>query len=297
MTDWKSPGESRDRTKLALIIGSGVIFLVVAWLVLARPSEENLSSSGFNSGGSFPVAPLSGAAFSRHSSQTGLSFVRIGEAAPPSAGLAENGATAPASGASGQATSPLTAPPGASPAPAAETDKSILDRIKALGVPTDDSKLKGLLTGPPRMLSGLIAKVVGYPPAVKFLLNNKTLNDLLFSMEPGKTNCQSSKALTKAMSNPAITGEGVFIVKVLMAHPEAAEVAVNSDYTTRLMACPSVEALNKNPAGLASVVLANPELLGVVADPAAVSALQSNPQASAMMSTAQAALGVGGPSQ
>ena len=295
MNGWKSPGENRDHLKLALIVGSGALLLVVAWLVLSRPNEENVSSSGFNSGGAFPTHPTSSAAFTKRSAQTGLSFVRLGEGVAPSAGLAEN---APAADAPGQAAAPSAAAASSSATPAAETNKSVMDRIKAMGIPTDAAGLKILATGH-HVLSGLIKKIVGYPPAVKFLLNNKVVNDVLFSREPGKTNCQSASALTSYMANNAHTTEAVSLIKALMTNPGSTEATVNSDYATRVMACPSVVELNKNPTALAQVVLANPALLELVADPASVNALTSNPQAAALMSNAQAALGAGGgsPSQ
>lgn len=269
-----------------------MVFL--GWLMFARSGEENISSSGFSDGGAGVAAsPFSSArssAFARRSVAVSslssatlpsgsLSSVRL-EAVPGPAAGADQAGAAPAAGAA---------------APAKESDEPDAKALAALGVPTDKAGLSRL-ANQHGLLSRLTNAVLGHPKVVKFLLNNQTIVDGLFSREAGKRNCESGSALTSYLMNgndPKGVSEDTPILKALMRHPDSAAEAVNSEFGRRVMACPSVAQMKTNPAGMAQAVMANPSLLSIVTDPGAVSAVSANPEAAALFSAAQSAIGSG----
>jgi hypothetical protein len=91
MNGWRGWGgeEGPDPAKVSFAIGAALGLVVLGWMLLARPGEENVSSSGFSDGG----AGMSTSLFARRSApQTGLapaeSGVASAAAAPSTAAIA-----------------------------------------------------------------------------------------------------------------------------------------------------------------------------------------------------------------
>jgi hypothetical protein len=187
---------------------------------------------------------------------------------------------------------PARAASAPAPAPAAAADGAALSEI---GAPSDARGLTrlGAQTG---LLSKLVAAAVNHPAALRLLLNNKTLVNAYFSRESAQRNCSSGEALKSYMMNgsdPSGVSEEISIARGLLSHPDAAAAMAGTEFSQRLLACPSVGQLSNDRGAMLQVAMANPSLLSLVADPNAMSALSSNPQALALLGGVQSSIGAG----
>ncbi len=299
--NWRRPGEDdgSDATKLAFGIGAAAGLLVLGWVFFARSGEEGVSSNGFRDGGAGGVA----SPFSRERrSQTGLAFVRLTESSAPSSvrpeALPGAAAAAPALPAPSAGVAP--APAGASPAgapeaagPAAPPDPGELAKA---GLPTDPAGLKRLGSDS-GLLTGAIARLLDHPRILRALLDNKTVVDALMDREDSRRNCSDAGALQSSLSAP---GAGAYetqmmpLVKAALARPEAVAAMAGSEMGSRLMACPSLQGLAHNPAGLMAIATANPQAVAMVSDPRVTQALTSSAQGASLLGGVQSSVGVGG---
>jgi hypothetical protein len=297
MSAWKSPGDGPDWNKMIPVAGVAAGLLILCWLLLGRSDDSRIASSGFNSGGSSPVVAVpAGAALTERRSETGLSFVRSGlDEAPPSSETPQVPAgSAPAAEGAPQTASTSAAPAAASAPAAAEAPPSAAE-LAAVGVRSDPSSLNKL-GAEKGLLSRVVDKALEHPTVLRMLLNNKTLVDAYFSRGLVQKNCSSGSALKSYLMNggdPQGVSEEMTIARSLLQHPDAAAVAVGTEFGSRLMACPSVDALSKDPGAVMQVITSNPGALGLVGDPNAMKALASNPQAASLLSGVQSSIGGG----
>lgn len=268
MSDWRGRDDDDTRkAKIAFAVGAGAGAIVIVWIMLARGGggeSSGADSRGFSFGA--PAAPAGPAPLPERRTESGLSMVRLGDVG--------DDASSPASAAP-------AAPP---PAPSEE--------LRALGVDVQrDPPRLGAQKG---LLSSLAAKALEHPSALRHLLNNKTLVDAYFSRDLVRKNCSSGAALKSYLMNgsdPSGVSEEVGLAKTFLARPEAASAAAGTEFAKRLMDCPSVGQLAKDPGAALAVAGANPQLLGLLSDPNAVKALAGNPQASSLFHGVQSSLG------
>jgi hypothetical protein len=292
MTDWRGRGEGPDQTKLALAAGAAAGLLVLGWMFMARAGEERPSSNGFAFGGPAPLAAPARPASAQP--QTSLSMVRFGFTDAPSAARPE---AASAGMAPGEAAPSGVEPPPAGGAPAAPPASAGSEKdLAAIGVSPEPRSLSRL-GGEKGLLSSVVEKALEHPSALKYLLNNKTLVDAYFSRDLVRSNCSSGSALKSYLMNgsdPQGVSEEITIARALLQHPDAAAAAAGTEFGSRLMNCPSVAEIGKDPGAVVAIAGANPAALGLLSDPNAVKALSSNPQALSLLGAAQSSLGGGG---
>lgn len=297
MSDWRDSDDD-EGIKRWLLIGVGMCVAVMAWMYIARPSDEVLSSRGFDLGAAAPSGS-SGGIFERRK-QTGLSYVGGSFDSKSSSVRPDNltGAAAARDVASAGAASAVFTPTPSDPADMAPADgEADPARLAALGVPTNKAALASMVSRE-GLLSKLVDKVLGYPPAVKFLLNNKTVVNGFFARKETSALCKNGSALKSYMMNgsdPKGVSADIAILKGVLRHPESAAAAGSSEFFRRVIECPSATQFLQNPQGLTQVVLGNPGLLGIMADPATIRAISSNPQASALLGSVQSSVGGGRP--
>jgi len=289
MTDWRGRDEGPGQTKLALAAGAALGLAVLGWMFLARSGEERVSSNGFSVGGPAAAARSAPRPAGSDGSPTGLSMVRFGFTESPAASPSQ-----PAGGAPVAATGAAAESSGAAaPAPATPADSKA--DLADIGVRSDAKSLSrlGSETG---LLSAVVAKAFEHPAVLRLLLNNKTLVDAYFSRDLVQKNCSSGSALKSYLMNgsdPQGVSEEMAIARSLLSHPDAAAAAAGTEFGARLMNCPSVGALAKDPGAALAIAGANPGVLGLMADPGAMKALSSNPQALSLLGSAQSSLGGG----
>ncbi len=299
MTDWRGNGlDDSDKTKVAFMVGSLAGTAVLAWIMLARGggADNALTSSGFDVGGPSPVASRVGPARERRDG-TGLSMVRLGEVADGSA--APSPSSAPSvPGAGTPAPGDAAAPAAAAAVPsrvAANAGEDGAAAAAALGV--DPARDAGRLGGQPGLLSALARRALQHPSALRYLLNNKTLVDAYFSRDLVAKNCSSGAALKSYLMNgsdPQGVSEEVGLAKMFLQNPEAAQAAAGSEFGKRMMDCPSVGQLAKDPGAALVIAGSNPQLLGLLSDPNAAKALATNPAASSLLGGVSSSVGGGG---
>lgn len=293
MTDWRGRGEGPDQTKLALGAGAVLGLIVLGWMFAARSGEERVSSSGFSFAGPAPAARAVPAPAAAGGAPSSLSMVRLGFAeGPPSARPDAAGPSA------APAASPDPSAPGAAPAPGAAAPPApptagAPASLAEIGVSPDPKGLSRL-GGEKGLLSAVVAKALEHPAALRLLLNNKTLVDAYFSRDLVQKNCSSGAALKSYLMNgsdPQGVSEEMTLARTLLAHPDAASAALGTEFGARLMGCPSVGEVGRDPGAALAIAGANPAVLGLMSDPGAMKALSSNPQALSLLSSAQSSLG------
>ncbi|MDE2490164.1 MAG: hypothetical protein KGM24_04910, partial [Elusimicrobia bacterium] len=289
MSGWLPEGGDRERIKLGFAVGALLGLVVVAWLAMSRASDDALSGRGFDlSGPGSGYAP----AGVEKSTQTGLSFVRFGFSAPPSSARPETlaGGSAP----SGPPTPPAPAPAAsAAAAPAASSaPPPSREDMAAAGVPTDKAGLSrlGAESG---LLSKTVERLIDHPRLLHAIFDSDLVVDGLMGRDSSRRNCSDPSALTALLSNP--NSEDVTstlgVVKDVLNHPDTAAALADTKMAQRILDCPSVKSLQSNPAGAAAIVAGNPAAIGLVADPRVAQALADNPQATAALGAATAAIG------
>lgn len=307
MADYDREPEGRDWADLRnkALMGACFAFVVVAWMVYARPGDEAVSSRGFDAGGGGSVTAASGRPFDTRP-KTGLDMVtsQIGDGpAGVTAGIYAGQANAGESLASarpgGVMAAPPAAPSGATPPPA--PPPSAADEAKNLaasGAPTD---AKGLnrLGGQPGLLSALAAKLLDHPNLLRAVMNNKTVVDAFMSRSTVKENCQNTGALKSYLSDPNSDGmKDVFpVIQAGMSSQSRASSLVSALGDTAMVkalsSCPSLSALSSDTGAIMSIAMGNPKALGLAMDPRGMQALTSNPAAAGILAGVQAKLGGG----
>ena len=295
MNGWRGWGDEEggpDPRKISFAIGAGLGALVLCWMVFARSGEENVSSNGFSDGGA-GVAPAS-FSFERRK-QTGLSMVSGAVAAAPSSVKTE---AVPGS-ASGAA--PAAAPPAAAVrAPVAvvsETSGAVAPpdtkEMAAAGVPTDPAGLMKI-GGDVGLLTNAISRLLDHPRILRALLDNTTVVNALMDREDARRACSDAGALQAGLSSP---GAGAYEMKMMplvsaaLARPDAVTALAGSQMGARMMACPSAQALARNPAGLMAIAAANPQVVSMVSDPRVAQALASTSEGTSLVGGVQSSIG------
>ncbi len=307
MKGWSGWGgeEGPDPTKLAFAVGGVLGLIVLAWMMFARAEDERVSSSGFSDG---RAGVASSAFFSRRGPKA-VPFADRPAAAPPSSATFSPGSLSslrlePVPGASagaavsasGSASAPLAGSAAAAAAPSSPGASGAAPDPKemaAAGVPTDAAGLKriGSDSG---LLTGAISRLLDHPKILRALLNNKLVVDALMDRDDSKRNCSDAGALQAGLSSP---GAGVYesqmmpLVSAALARPDAVAAMAGSEMGSRLMACPSVQALSHNGPGIAAIVLANPQAVSIATDPRVAQALSSTAQGAALLGGVQSSAG------
>lgn len=165
--------------------------------------------------------------------------------------------------------------------------------MAATGLPTDKRGLSqlGATKG---LLSKLLPKILQHPKVLRYLLNNETLVNGLFSRPRSQQNCSDTQSLKNYMTggaDPAGLQKNISIVTSVLQQPEAVAAISGTRFMDQVMQCPSVQGLMHDPGALTQMLVANPSLVGLVSNPAAVTALSSNPQAMSAIQGATAGLG------
>ncbi len=300
-----------EDTKRNLLIGAGAVVAIVAWMCIARPGDEAPSSRGFNMSGS-GASPndVSGRLFRPRGQKTGLDFVggKIGDgpasvtpgvlpgsSPPPDAALGSSAAAPPDS-----ARSPSAEAPAASAAPATE-EKPAAQDAKAKSDPRDatadlpkDAAGLNRLGSKAGLLSAMVAKALDHPDALRYLLNNKTLVNAYFSRDLVKKNCSSGSALKSYLmdsSNSQGVSEELGIARTMLRNPQAASAALGTEFGKRMMDCPSVGEVAKDPGAALVIIGSNPALLSMLSDPNAAKVMNADPKAASLFGAAQSGLG------
>lgn len=302
MSDWREQFREAEETKRNLLIGGGAAVAILALMFVALPGDEVPSSRGFNLGGSGgSPREMSGRPFLPKGQKTGLDYVgrKVGDGpssvkpgALPGSPPPPEEATAEAS--SGAAGDPTRAPGPSSPAAPAASSKP--DPRDAASLPKDPAGLNRL-GAKEGLLSAMVAKVMEHPAALRYLLNNKTLVDAYFSRDLVKKNCSSGSALKSYLmdsSNPHGVSEELGIARSMLRNPEAASAALGSEFGKRLMDCPAVGAVAKDPGSAMVIVGSNPALMSMLSDPNASKVMNANPNAASLLGAAQSGLGGSG---
>lgn len=293
MTDWRGRDEGPDQTKIALAAGAVLGLAVLGWMLLARAGEERVSSNGFSVGGPAAAARPAPRPSGADGSPTGLSMVRFGFTESPASSPSAPAGGAPAAATGAAAESADAAAPAPPPAPATPADSKA--DLSEIGV-RSDAKSLSRLGAEKGLLSAVVAKAFEHPAVLRLLLNNKTLVDAYFSRSLVQKNCSSGSALKSYLMNgsdPQGVSEEMTIARSLLSHPDAAAAAAGTEFGARLMSCPSVGELAKDPGAALAIAGANPGVLGLMSDPGAMKALSSNPQALSLLGSAQSSLGGG----
>lgn len=294
MTDWRRRDEGPDQAKRALAAGAVLGLAALGWMLLARSGEERISSNGFSVGGPAAGARPLPRSPGADGAPTGLSMVRLGFTEAPSSSQPESAGVAPAAAGASEAPAAASPPADAPVSPAAASADSKAD-LSAIGVRSDAKSLSRL--GEEKgLLSAVVAKAFEHPAVLRLLLNNKTLVDAYFSRGLVQKNCSSGSALKSYLMNgsdPQGVSEEMAIARSLLSRPAAAAAAAGTEFGSRLMSCPSVGELAKDPGAALAIAGANPGVLGLLADPGAMKALSSNPQALSLLGSAQSSLGGG----
>ena len=287
--------QDRDDLKNKLLVGAGCAILIIAWMVFGGPREEGLSQGGFNLASGSPFRGA-GRRSLRHRGplRTSFDMVRPAFGDGPSGVIPE-----------GQADVEAAAPPapraGADAAGPAPTAPSTLPwavpprRGEGPGlasIPTDDKGLSRL-GAKEGLLSALAGKMLDHPSVLKAIFNNKMVVDAFMSRDISKRNCESGDALKSYLSDPNSGGMAkVFpVIQQALSRPEAAAALAGTEMAKRVMDCPSISALTKDPGAVMSIAMSNSKALGVLTDPRMATALASNPRASGMLAGVQSSMG------
>lgn len=294
-----------DDLRNKVLIGAGCALVVIAWMMFARPGEEASSTRGFNmgsEGGASSGAP--GRPFAERP-KTSLDMVssKIGDgpAGVTSglyAGTLENQAAAGPPPEAPAPTENAAAPPAAA-APAAPAPVSAEDEAKDLasaGIPTDAKGLSNL-GAKDGMLTALAAKLLDHPKILAAIFNNKTVVNAFMSREGVKKNCESGAALKSYLSDSKSSDMAqVFpVIQQALSRPSTSSALVSAlsgtEMVKRLTACPSGEALLKDPSAVTSIAMSNPKMLGMMMDPRGMAALAAEPKAAGVLAGLQSKMG------
>ena len=302
MGDWRDEERAGEDTKRYVLIGVGAIAAIMGWMFIARPGDEAPSSRGFNlSGTGASPSGVSPRPFMPRGQKTGLDFVGNtigGGPASVKPGVLPPGSSPPPEAAppsdapSDAPPDSAGAPPSAAPAsPAAPTKSDSRDATANL--PNDAAGLTRL-GAKEGLLSAMVGKVMEHPKALAYLLNNKTLVNAYFSRDLVKKNCSSGSALKSYLmdsSNPQGVSEELGIARSMLRNPAAASAALGTEFGKRLMDCPSVGAVAKDPGAALVIIGSNPGLMSMLSDPNATKVMNANPQAASLFGAAQSGLG------
>jgi hypothetical protein len=286
---WDRESEDWAQIKRGFAVGAALGAIVLAWLWLARPGDDALSSGGFN----LPGAPGGAIPFDRKG-QTGLSMVRIGDALDPAAGAAGPVSAAPADvqlsvGSAGAAGTAAGAPVISTAVPEAAASPA---EMAGAGLPTDAAGFKNL-GAQKGLLTAAFNRLIEHPRLLRALFNNTLVVDALMSRDSSQQNCSSPAALQAVLSNPQSDAmrQMMPVVQNALSHPEAAGAFAGSVLATRLMNCPSVQGLAKSPSGIMAVVQSNPAAVGILTDPRVAQAVADSPQAGGLLTGLESSLG------
>jgi hypothetical protein len=285
--------EGPDSTKLAFAIGAGLGLLVLGWMLFARAEDDKVSSSGFSDGGAgVASSPFS----SQRRAQAGPAFAgRSPEAAPS--------ASAPLSGALSSvrpealpgAAASVAGSAAATTAAAAGNPPPDPKEMAAAGMPTDAAGLQKLGSDS-GLLTGAISRLLDHPRILRALMDNKLVVDALMDRDDSKRNCSDTGALQAGLSSP---GAGAYeskmapLVSAALARPDAVAALAGSEMGSRLMACPSLQGLAHNPAGLMAIAVANPQVVSMASDPRVAQALSSSIQGATLLGGVRSSLSGG----
>jgi hypothetical protein len=298
---WQGRGDQDEdfkaalaRLKVPFAIGGVLGLLVLCWMRFARADEERVvSSSGFSeSGAGLASSPFAPSRAPAPAPKTGLSLVSRSDAPPPSSvrldsapGGDRYAASSPGSP-SGAAANPAPAQAAAEAAPAADPKE-----MAAAGLPTDAAGLKRFGSDN-RMMTDAIARLLDHPRLLKALFDNKLVVSALMDRETSQRNCSDGAALQSALSSPG-AGQAMNafsgLISNVLSRPDTVAALAGSEMGSRLMACPSIHALASSPAGLASVVMSNPQAMTLASDPRVAQALTTLPQGPALLGDVQSA--------
>lgn len=302
MSEWRH----RDPDELQKLVASFAVGCilglgVLALIVMSRGGDGRMDSQGFDvsvPGAAAPAPPIGPMAERR--ADTGLSMVRMGDVDAGASGAAAPSVPPPSSPA------PLTGDPGAPPAAAPPPPAAAPDAAGAPPPPAGDGAADaarlgvdakrdaGRLGAQPGLLSALAAKAMEHPAALRYLLNNKTLVDAYFSRDLVQKNCSSGAALKSYLSNPNDpngVSEEVSLAKMFLQHPDAASAASGSEFGKRMMECPSVGQLSKDPGAALVIMGSNPQLMSLLSDPNAAKSLAGNPAATSLLGGVTSSIG------
>jgi hypothetical protein len=312
MSDWEMDKEEpppRDwgdiRNKA--LIGLGCTAAVIAWMVFARPTEQNVSGTGFDMGsaggsskGDRPFAARPKTSLDMVSSAIGdgppgvdpgiyrgvLAAPTVDPAAPAAAASPAAAAGPPPPAAPAPARNPAAMPPAPSnPADEAKT-------LASAGIPTDARGLANL-GATEGMLSSMAAKLLDHPKVLAAIFNNKTVVNAFMARSGVKENCENGGALKSYLSDPKSGGMSkVFpIIQQALSRPDGGSGLVSALAGTEMVkavsGCPSLKAIGNDSSSIAGIAMANPKALGLLMDPRGAAALASNPQAAGALAGLQ----------
>lgn len=276
----------RRRRAVALVAGGGLLTLI-AWIATARPDASSFSASGFDQGGA-------GVFLSPRDSKARLTPLRgameLAASPAPLFDSAEQPALA-AAPAPSEKGGPL-APDAPEPEP--EPERPQPRELAAAGAPSDEAGLSG--AGRPERFLGVVTGALAHPRVLRFLLNNKRLNDALFSDRLSDRRCKDAKAFQAYMSgadgrDPLNVHAVADAFSRVLERPGAARAVLESDFAARVVECPGIRAAASDPAAVLSIAQANPRLLGFLQDPRVYDSMSVNPEAARLLQSATAAAG------
>ncbi|HAZ09216.1 MAG TPA: hypothetical protein DCZ01_12015 [Elusimicrobia bacterium] len=285
-----------------LLVGAAAVAMIGAWIWLAHPGDETISSQGFNMGigGPAPARPRdlpAGAAPALTPRESGdvLAMIRR----EPLPGNIEHSPSGPsvdpgfltkttppaAAGAATPPSAPRSAPP--------EADRHAL---AAAGIPTDAKGLSNL-GAQKGLLSAVTAKLLDHPAILKAVFNNKLVVDAFMSRDVSLRNCSDSGALKSYLSDPNSAGmTKVFpVLQAALSNPASAAALAGTEMAKRVTECPSVRAMAKDPSAFMAVAVSNPKALQLLADPRLAQSLAAHSEASSLLSGVTASMGGAAP--
>jgi len=313
MSDWEmdkeeAPPRDWGDIRNKALIGLGCTAAVIAWMIFARPSEENVSGTGFDMGSASGSSKSDGRPFAARP-KTSLDMVSsaIGDGPPGVDPGIYRGVLTPAGDQAAAASPPPAAAPRtpaatapavpAAPAPAAPSNPA--DETKVLasaGIPTDAKGLSNL-GGTEGMLSSLAAKLLDHPKVLAAIFNNKTVVNAFMARSGVKENCENGGALKSYLSDPKSGGMSKVypVIQQALSRSDGGSGLVSALAGTEMVkavsACPSLKAVGNDSTAIAGIAMANPKALGLLMDPRGAAALAANPQAAGALAGLQGKLG------
>ena len=267
-----------------LIAGLVALVVVVAWWVMSSPSDDQrFDGNGFDLRGAASVAARAAAVSAPELPRgpaTNLTLISrtTAEIAPPPPPPQAEQAAAPAGGAAVADADGGAKVPAASPQEAAGWGVT-LDGLKAGAF-----KFAWQITDHTRVL--------------KYLLDNKTFNDAVFSTKFAQKICNDVGFAQQYMSDPAAKGgvqDEMWAVNQLLAKPASAKAAAESQFADRIMSCNSFQTIAHNKQAVTSIASANPGTLMVLSNPTALDLIGGNPKAQDALLAIQDGLNSGPP--
>ncbi|PCI36428.1 MAG: hypothetical protein COB53_09640 [Elusimicrobia bacterium] len=160
-----------------------------------------------------------------------------------------------------------------------DAERSLVERLSGLKIPDDLYKMAGTK----KVVTAVLMGVAKYPKIVRFLLNNEMFIEGAMNNSKVKKNCNNIDSLTRYMKNSNdSTGINSFMGLIqsgVKQHKDLPVLAAGSKLTSRMLACPAVNAMLNDSNRLAGVMTENTNIPMFLGDPNIMSGIMSNPTA------------------